>query len=151
MGGGHETAVLIGYEEAEPGGTERALAVPWGHVERQDETAVDAARRVLYERAGVLAGPDDTFRVAHFDCEQGGTLSTGAAARVVMALHLDDLTEVIEAPIGGARLERLSVRGVGDLADWEGQGQRMAWGSALATQYLEEGARSHDRARDLLH
>ena len=78
-------------------------------------------------------------------------LDWGAAARVIMALHLDDLTEVIAAPTGGARLERLSVRGVGDLADWEGQGQRMAWGSALATQYLEEGARSHDRARDLLH
>ena len=149
-GGGHETAVLVGYEEIEPEGTERALTVPWGHVEHQDGTVVDAARRVLYERAGVLAGPDDTFRVAYFDCEQDGTLNTGAAARVIMALHLDDLTEVIAAPTGSTRLERLSVRGVGDLADWEGQGQRMGWGSALAMQHLGEGVRSHDRARELL-
>ena len=64
--------MLVGYEEAEPGGMERALAVPWGRVEHHDGAVVDAARRVLYERAGVLAGPDDTFRVAYFDCEQGG-------------------------------------------------------------------------------
>ena len=46
-GGGHETAVLIGYEEAEPGSMERALTVPWGHVEHHDGTVVDAARRVI--------------------------------------------------------------------------------------------------------
>ena len=32
--------------------------------------------------------------------------------------------------------------GVGDLADQEGLGQRMAWGAALATQCLGEGAGS---------
>ena len=57
------------------------------------------------------------------------------AARVVMALHLDDLTDMITVPAGGATLERLAVCVVGDLADWEGQGQRMVWCAA------------HDRAR----
>ena len=90
--------MLMGYEAAEPGGMERAAAVPGGCVERRDGTVVDAARRVLCERAGVLAGPDNTFRVAHFDCERGGTLRDGAAARVVMALHMDGLTEIVAAP-----------------------------------------------------
>ena len=50
------------------------MSVPLGHAGRQDAGFVDAARRVLFERAGVLPGPDETFRVAHFDCEQDSTL-----------------------------------------------------------------------------
>jgi len=65
---------------------------------------------------------------------------------VVMALHLDDLTAVIAAPTGGAELEHLSVRGVGDLADWEGQGQRMAWAAALVTPCLGEGGSQNGKA-----
>ena len=151
-GGGREAAVLIGYEDNAAGGAEHAMAVPWGHVEQGDATVVDAARRVLFERADILAGPDDTFRVAHFDCEQGGTLRDGAAARVVMALHVDGLTEVVAAPgVGTTKLRGLTMCGVGDLADQEGLGQRMAWGAALATQCLGGGAGSHDKAREVLN
>ena len=150
-GGGREAAMLVGYENDAAGGGERAMAVPWGHVEQGDATVVDTARRVLFEHAGVLAGPDDTFRVAHFDCERGGTLRGGAAARVVMALHMDGLTETVAAPgMDTTTLRGLAMRGVGDLADQEGLGQRMAWGAALATQCLGEGAGSHDKAREVL-
>ena len=150
-GGGREAAVLVGYEDDAAGGAEHAMAVPWGHVEQGDATVVDTARRVLFERAGILAGPDDTFRVAHFDCERGGTLSEGAAARVIMALHMDSHTEMVAAPgADAARLRGLAMRGVGDLADREGLGQKMAWGAALATQCLGEGAGSHDKAREVL-
>ena len=89
--------------------------------------------------------------IGHFDCERGGTLRGGAAARVVMALHMDGLTEIVAAPRADtARLRGLAMRGVGDLADREGLGQRMAWGAALATQCLGEGAGSHDKAREVL-
>ena len=81
----------------------------------------------------------------------GAALRNGAAARVVMALHMDGLTEVVAAPgADETKLRGLAMRGVGDLADQEGLGQRMAWGTALATQCLGEGAGSHDKAREVL-
>ena len=58
--------------------------------------------------------------------------TTDAADRPPRRRRRRRLTEVIEAPTGGTRLERLSVCGVGDLADWEGQGQRMALAGASA-------------------
>ena len=68
-----------------------------------------------------------------------------------MALHMDGLTETVAAPgMDMATLRGLAMREVGDLADQEGLGQRMAWGAALATQCLGEGAGSHDKAREVL-
>ena len=67
-------------------------------------------------------------------------------------VDMDSLTEVVAAPgADETKLRGLAMRGVGDLADQEGLGQRMAWGAALATQCLGEGARSHGtEAREVL-
>ena len=151
QGGGRDAAVLVGYEDAGQCGGEQAMAVPWGRVGREDGTVIDAARRLLFERAGALTGPDEVFRVAHFDCAPGRTLDGGAAARVVLALHAGALTEVLDGQAAdGTRLDRPAMREVGRLADWESQGQRMTWGVTLAMRCLGEGAHSLAVARELL-
>ena len=43
-----------------------------------------------------MTGPDEVFRMAHFDCAPGETPDGGAAARVVLALHAGALTEVLD-------------------------------------------------------
>ena len=107
QGGGRDTAVLVGYEDAEPRGGEQAMAVPWGRVGRGDGTVIDTARRLLFERAGAMTGPDEVFRVAHFDYTPGRAPDGGAAARVVLALHAGALTEVLGGQVAdGIRLDR---------------------------------------------
>ena len=151
QGGGHDAAVLAGYESATPHEGAQAMAVPWGRVGHGDGTVIDAARRLLFEQAGAMTGPDEVFRVAHFDCAPGETPDGGAAARVVLALHAGALTEVLDGQAAdGTRLDRPAMREVGRLADWESQGQRMTWGVTLAMRCLGEGARSHAVARELL-
>ena len=116
-----------------------------------DGTVIDTARRLLFERAGAMAGPDEVFRVAHFDCTPGRAPDGGAVARVVLALHAGALTEVLGGQVAdGIRLDRPAMREVGRLVDWESQGQRMTWGVTLAIQCLGEGAHSHAVAREML-